>query len=161
MESITKNLNDPAWWFSTVLIAVFAGIAAAFAKDWLEERYGIFLRWSADKRAQTKAERQLLISRWSSSEALLTIAILQMLFWTSGYFAMALMVSIYITYLRLKFNYNGLLGVEALSHRQIATLSLSVLAVAFYSFKVAGIVSVTADMIKAFRTSRGLPPFAE
>lgn len=161
MDAITKSLNDPSWWFSTVIIAIAASVMAGFAKDWLEDRYGIFLRWSSTKRQQMRDDRNAIIAGWSSSESLLTVALLKMLFWTTGYFALALMLLIYITYLRLKFNYDGLLGVDGLSQRQIFKLSLGVLAVAYYTFKVTRIVFVTADMIKAFREARGLPPFAE
>ncbi len=35
MESIVKQVNNPEWWFTVVIVGLVVGIVAAYAKDWL------------------------------------------------------------------------------------------------------------------------------
>lgn len=35
MDSITKQLTSPEWWFTVVIVGLIIGIISAYAKDWL------------------------------------------------------------------------------------------------------------------------------
>ena len=100
MESILSNLRDASWWFTAVLIGTLASIAAGFLKDYLERRYGLFLKWSASRRELARAERAKAIDEWSNSEGLVMVVLLKTTYTLLIFTASSLLVALYITYIR-------------------------------------------------------------
>jgi len=35
MDAISKQVNNPEWWFTVVIVGLIIGVVAAYAKDWL------------------------------------------------------------------------------------------------------------------------------
>ena len=65
MEAIAKQINNPEWWFTVVLMGLIIGVVAAYAKDWLtvvlsavSSKYRVY----AERRFQTRAAAVLLLA---------------------------------------------------------------------------------------------------
>jgi hypothetical protein len=44
MNSIVSQINNPAWWFTTIIVALFVSLLAGFLKDWLYSWLGKHVR---------------------------------------------------------------------------------------------------------------------
>lgn len=54
MDAITKELSNPAWWFTAVLAAIAINILSSYVKGWTDRHLA---RWSERRRERSKAER--------------------------------------------------------------------------------------------------------
>ncbi|MDE2107263.1 MAG: hypothetical protein KGL39_59245 [Patescibacteria group bacterium] len=65
MDQIKNYIADPAWWFSTVLVAIIASVIAGFMKDRISQLFGHvskrFRIWS-QKRTQQQEELIAVLS---------------------------------------------------------------------------------------------------
>ena len=161
MDAIIANTKDPAWWFSAFIVAIIASIIAGFFKDWLERRFGLFLRWSRDARDRARANRAAIIEAWSSSEGLLAIALLHMLYLVITFIALCLAVSLMGLHLELKYGDKPLTSIAQLSPRKAVAFAVGWVAVFVYGVRVFQIVGRSQEAISAFRTNRNLPQFAK
>ena len=60
MDSIIKNLQDPSWWFTGVVVAIIASLLAAYIKDVFNFAFsaisGRYKRWREIKKAKETEE---------------------------------------------------------------------------------------------------------
>lgn len=60
MDKIIANLQDPSWWFTSVVIAIGASILAAYAKDFIEfflSRFSTRAKRAFDRRRRQREEK--------------------------------------------------------------------------------------------------------
>jgi hypothetical protein len=155
MEDIISNLRSPSWWFTAVLIGVIASVTSAFIKDYLERKLGVFLAWSQHKRDSLKQERQRILDKWSSSESLLTIALLRMLYAIVILMSECMILGFYVTILRI--NYNTALTTHVLSFMQITYIIFGAVSLIWLSFHALSRIFLVQECFRRFREARDLP----
>ena len=161
LNAITNNLLDPSWWFTAVFIAVFSSIIAAFAKDYLERKFGFFLAWTAKTRAERSAHREEVIAAWSSNEGLLTIILLRMLYSVVLFLFGGTVLVLYVTYIKLKFpSTTGLTGMEEVPLRMLATFLILTLLTSNLAYWAGTRISLAQACLKRFESSKKLPKLA-
>ena len=65
MDAISKQINNPEWWFTVVVVGLIIGVIAAYAKDWvssilstISKRYRVYSE--AEKKKQGLELKRLL-----------------------------------------------------------------------------------------------------
>jgi hypothetical protein len=159
MASILSYVKDPAWWFTAVFVAVFAGLVSGFAKDILERKFGIFIAWSSRQRQEARKRRSAAVQAWSSSEGLISIAVLQTIYWSLATIGVATLGTLYMVYLSLKYRTPGLGIVSGLPPAEVVTVFFVFGGLFDSSARVMVLIGKTNEAMRKFRQRENLPAF--
>lgn len=72
MDEILKDLHDPRWWFTAILIAILVSILAGFLKDATSRWIARYSDWYRKRRAATLARREFQLEMLVSNPNLLS-----------------------------------------------------------------------------------------
>lgn len=159
MGSVLSSIKDPSWWFSAVFVAVIAGVVSGFAKDILEYKFGLFLAWPRQQRQESRARRIAEVQAWSSSEGLVTLAVLQTIYWCLVSIGSAILVDGYLFYLRLKHTDSRADAVPGLSLFTVFALIFMSLGLFQLFSRAFALIGKTNDVMRQLRRRENLPPF--
>jgi hypothetical protein len=159
MASILSSVKDPAWWFTAVFVAVIAGVVAGFAKDILERKFGIFIAWSSRQRQEARKRRIAAVQAWSSSEGLLSLAVLQTIYWSLATIGTGIVSALVLVYLSLKHSSPGLGIVSSFSLGEVALLFIVFGGFFELSVRVMVLLGKTNEAMRKFRQKENLPAF--
>jgi len=74
MEHISQYLNDPAWWFATVLVGILASLVAAYLKDYIGRFFASLSLHYRTRKEKSDRRQQLLVAEWAEDTTLLLLA---------------------------------------------------------------------------------------
>jgi hypothetical protein len=159
MASILSSVKDPAWWFTAVIVAVFAGVVSGFAKDLLERRFSIFIAWSSRQRQEARKRRNAAVQAWSSSEGLISIAVLQTIYWSLATIGCGILGALFMVFLSLKHRAPGLGIVSNFTPVEVVALFFVFGGFFQLSARVMVLIGKTNEAMRKFRQRENLPAF--
>ncbi|MEO6021601.1 MAG: hypothetical protein ABIP64_00465 [Burkholderiales bacterium] len=77
MDQIVAYVKDPAWWFSTFVIAIIASVIAGFAKDRIGRWLGHLSIRNRERQQRKSEERKKVIQALADNEAYLLITVVR------------------------------------------------------------------------------------
>ena len=136
MDAITKQVNNPEWWFTVVIVGLIVGVIAAYAKDWL----GSILS-SLSARFRTYAERRYMaraaeVQRLTANPQLLVIEYIQCMFVLAGTIALLGASYIFTLWNVLTIHFPDFDPAHLFSISQLRTLSGQSVSIARLNFYV-------------------------
>jgi hypothetical protein len=149
MDQITKFIKDPAWWFTTVFVAIISSVIAAYLKDQIQNLIGHLSSKYRDRLKEKKKLLDLELHYLVEEPDYLILAFIRLTFMFVGMVALMLMYTmsslLFIVYVKqdvVSASVKATLGFLAATSSVASIFSmftvlprLKVLKKAFYTYK--------------------------